>query len=248
MNTTHRLLFSFALIALGSAPALSAADAPAKPKNGYTVLMEVQMDENGTAEGAKVISSDDTSLDRLLERNAFRSAHDLKLPPHLKDGKAVKFAARVPYFFAVEGDEGPEDPTVIKPKILNANRPVYTAEAAAKGEVGAVILEIMVGADGKGSDLKVLRGSGPVFEKAAMDAVSQWTFVPAVKEGSPIASRWRMSICFETDVLAADWSWRLAPRPSLGNFTVVHQTKPVTPSTTLAPIEPAPATAPAEKK
>jgi protein TonB len=244
MNPTRHLLASLALLALGFVPALSAADTPDKSKNGYTVTLEMQVDESGKVEDAKVISSNDTSSEHLLEKTAFRRARDLKLAPHLKDGKPVKFTARAPFFFAVEGDEGPEDPAIIKPRILKASRPVYPPQEAAKGEVGAVILDAMIGTDGKVSDLKVLRSSGPVFEKAATDSVTQWTFVPATQNGSPIASHWRMSICFETEVLAADWTWHIAPRPSIGNYTVVHRIGPDAPTAAAAqPPEP-----PAEKK
>ena len=244
MNHTRHLLSFLAILSLGLAPALSAADAPAKPSSGYTVTLDIQMDEKGLPETAKIVSSDDPSLEGLLVKAAFRKAQDVKLPPRLKDGKAVKFTARAPFFFPVEGDEGPEDPAVIKPKIAHAIQPVYPPEAAAKGEVGAVVLEAMIGAEGKVSNLKVLRGSGPVFEKAVTDAVAQWTFIPAMQNGSPIASRWRMTLCFETDVLAADWTWHIAPRPSIGNYTVVHRTQPAAP----APTVPVPATPPAEKK
>ena len=240
MNNIRHLSAPLALLALGFAPVLSAADAPDKPKNGYTVTLEIQMDENGQAESAKTVSSDDPSVEHLLVKAAYHQAQAVKLPPHLKDGKPVKFTARAPFFFPVEGDEGPEDPGVIKPKIVSASQPVYPPEEAAKGEVGAVMMEVMIGADGKVSSLKALRSSGPVFEKAATDAVSQWTFVAATQNGSPIESRWRMSLCFETDVLAADWTWHIAPRPSIGNYTVVHRIRPAEP----APAPEKPATPP----
>ena len=237
MNPTRRLFASIAILALGLAPALSAADAPPQSKNGFTVVLDMKMDEKGLAEDAKVVSSDDPSKEHLLERNALRMAHEVKLAPHFKDGLAVKFTARAPFFFPVEGDEGPEDPGVIKPKITAAQQPVYPPVAAAKNEVGAVILEVMVAADGKVSNVKVLRSSGPAFENAATDAVAQWTFIPAMQNGSPISSRWRMSLCFETDVLTADWTWHIAPRPSLGNYTVIHRTKVAEPAP--APEKPA---------
>ena len=231
----RKLLVFLTALSLGLSLPAPAADDAAKPKpGGYTVVLEMKVDEKGEIEDARVVSSDDPSAERLLEKKSFQKARELKLIPRVKDGKAVKYTARAPFVFPVEGDEGPEDPAVTKPTIRTASQPVYPPEEAAKGEVGAVILEAMIGVDGKVSDLKTLRSSSPVFEKAVMDAVAQWIFVPAAQNGSPVASRWRMSICFETDVLAADWTWRIAPRPSLGNYTVVHRTKP----------EPAPAEPP----
>lgn len=223
MNT-RKLLVSLAALSLGLSLPLGAADAPAKPKTGYTVVLEVKVDEKGQAEDAQVISSDDTSLDHALDKAALRKAKDIKLAPRLKDGKAVKYTVQAPFVFSVDGDEGPDAPGAPKPKIFSAVQPVYPAELAAKGEVGGVILEVVIGTDGNVSNLKVLRSSNPVFEKAAAAAVQQWSFVPALQDGSPVASRWRLSVCFETDVLATDWTWRIPPRPSLGNYTVVHRT------------------------
>ena len=64
---------------------------------------------------------------------------------------------------------------------------------------------------------------------AATAAVKQWIFVPAKKDGVAVESRWRLAISFESDVVRADWKWRFAPRPALGNYAVVHRTLPSEP-------------------
>jgi len=224
LMTYRKLLTPFAALAL--VLSLPGADKPAVTKPGYTVVLDMTIDEKGTVEDAKVVSSDDTTLAHDLDRAALRMAKDIKMAPRLKEGHAVKFTARAPFIIPVEGDEGPEANNAPKPKISHAVQPVYPPEQAAKGTVGGVILEAVIGVDGKVSSLMILRSSDPVFEPAATTAVKQWLFVPAQKDGAPVESRWRLSISFETDVRATEWIWRVPPRPSLGNYTVVHQTLP----------------------
>ncbi|MEO6993395.1 MAG: energy transducer TonB, partial [Lacunisphaera sp.] len=199
----------------------------AKPDTGYTVTLEMKITPAGTVEDAKVVSSEDKSVDHILERMAFEAANKIKLPPRMKDGKAVGYTAREPFVFGIEDDEGAASENAPKPSIHSAVRPIYPPDLATKGEVGGVIFEIVFGADGKIKTLKTLRSSNPEFEAAATTAVKQWVFNPAKDAaGVPVESRWRMALSFETDVLRADWKWRFAPRPSLGNYAIVHPTLP----------------------
>src|ERR1700712_4907846 len=149
----RRLLTSFAILALGFGLSASAEDkapaAPATPSPGYKVVLEMKITEAGTVEDAKVITSDDTSVDHILERMAMEKARTAKLPPRMKDGKAIAYTARAPFMFGVEGDEGAESNNAPKPSIHSAVQPIYPADLAAKGEGGGVIFELIIGADGK---------------------------------------------------------------------------------------------------
>jgi TonB family protein len=63
--------------------------------------------------------------------------------------------------------------------------PVYPAAAKSAGVQGAVIIEAMIGADGKVQDAKVLR-SVSTLDQAALDAVRQWEFTPTRLNGVPV--------------------------------------------------------------
>lgn len=65
-------------------------------------------------------------------------------------------------------------------------RPTYPAEAAAANTQGIVILEVRIEPDGKVRNLRVMR-SIPALDQAAMDAVKQWEFQPALLNGAPTA-------------------------------------------------------------
>ncbi len=238
MNTRHLLAF-IALLSLGLGRPLLAADSPAPAKPGYTVLLEMKVDEKGAVEDAKIISSDDTTPDHVLDLLAFAQARAMKLPVHQQDGHPVKYTARAPVLFPVEGDQGPEANQVPKPSVHSAVRPVYPAALAAKGEVGGVILGFVVDAKGNVGQLQVLSSSHPEFAQAAVEAVKQWVFTPAAMNGSPYESRWHMAVSFMTDVKAPEWKWRFAPRPSLGNYTALYRTQLPPPAPDQTPVVPA---------
>jgi len=63
--------------------------------------------------------------------------------------------------------------------------PVYPPLAESARVQGVVILETIVGADGKVQDARVLR-SIPLLDQAALDAVKQWEFTPTMLNGSPV--------------------------------------------------------------
>lgn len=211
-------------LALVSVPFARAQDYTPKP--GYKVVVEMQVKEDGTVDEAKVLESDDQSGDSVLERAAIGSALRMKLPPRMKDGKPVAYKAQAPIHFPVEGDEGLESNNAPKPKIHSAQRITYPAGLAEQGIVGGAILEIIVGANGNVSSVKVLRASHPEFATAASEGVKVWNFIPAMKDNQAVESRWRLAITFATDVKDADWMWRVAPRPSLGNYTVARRVSP----------------------
>jgi protein TonB len=62
---------------------------------------------------------------------------------------------------------------------------VYPPEAQAAGVSGVVILEVLIGGDGRVSNAKVLR-SVPLLDQAAIDSVLQWEYTPTLLNGVPV--------------------------------------------------------------
>ncbi len=74
-----------------------------------------------------------------------------------------------------------------KPKRLNSVKPVYPDSARTAGLTGKVFLRFKVNVDGSVSDVKVLRTTGSeVFQKPAIDAISQLRFKPAQHKGKAV--------------------------------------------------------------
>lgn len=84
------------------------------------------------------------------------------------------------------------------PKKTKHVNPVYPPEAREARIQGVVILEAVIGRDGKVQSAKVLK-SIPELDAAAMDAVLQWEFEPTYIKGKAVAVRMTVTINFTLD-------------------------------------------------
>jgi TonB family protein len=82
------------------------------------------------------------------------------------------------------------------PHLIKKVEPQYSEEASKAGLAGTVLLQVMVGADGKARDLKVLRGLGLGLDESAVAAVSAWEFAPGTKDGQPVSVQARIEVNF----------------------------------------------------
>jgi TonB family protein len=73
------------------------------------------------------------------------------------------------------------------PKLIYSPGPDYPKAARKGGKEGKVVLWVVVGSDGFPSEVRVARSLDPNLDKAAIDAVNSWKFVPAKKEGKSVA-------------------------------------------------------------
>lgn len=65
------------------------------------------------------------------------------------------------------------------------------------GTKGDVILDIVIDASGKISDLKMTSGIGFGIDETVIATVQQWTFHPATRDGEPIASEQELHFHYE---------------------------------------------------
>lgn len=83
------------------------------------------------------------------------------------------------------------------PEVQSRVQPVYPDRARKKGVSGSVQLSLLVGVDGAVRDAKVLQSSPPeIFDAAALEAVRQWRFSPALYEGRPVPIRVTQTLRF----------------------------------------------------
>lgn len=95
------------------------------------------------------------------------------------------------------GSRGAEMDGPAKPLASNA-APLYPPEALAAGLEGAVELLIKIDAGGKVVRVSVYRSSGlAAFDESALEAVQQWEFEPAHRNGVPVPSQARKLFNFE---------------------------------------------------
>jgi TonB family protein len=72
------------------------------------------------------------------------------------------------------------------PRLLREVKADYTEEARRAGIAGDVVLEIVVRRDGTVADVKILKGLSGGLSDRAVQAVRQWRFAPATRQGTPV--------------------------------------------------------------
>lgn len=65
------------------------------------------------------------------------------------------------------------------------------------GEQGTVLLRVQVKADGNAGAVEIRTSSGfPMLDEAARDAVKEWRFIPATRDGKPVTEWYLVPVTF----------------------------------------------------
>jgi periplasmic protein TonB len=72
------------------------------------------------------------------------------------------------------------------PTAISAPDPDYTEEARRAKKQGTCVLWLIVDSTGHPRDIRVQRGLGFGLDAKALEAVKQWRFQPALKDGKPV--------------------------------------------------------------
>jgi protein TonB len=79
---------------------------------------------------------------------------------------------------------------VTLPKCAFCPDPQYSDEAREAKLQGAVTLLVLVGADGRASQIRVVRGIGLGLDDRAVQAIRRWKFVPALDASRHAVPAW----------------------------------------------------------
>jgi periplasmic protein TonB len=72
------------------------------------------------------------------------------------------------------------------PRLLREVKADYTEDARQRNITGEVVMEIVVRRDGSIGDVRVIKGLGGGLNDRAIQAVRQWRFAPATRQGTPV--------------------------------------------------------------
>ena len=72
------------------------------------------------------------------------------------------------------------------PSRIKGGAPAYPPEALTQHLEGTVLMDILIGSNGRVTDTRVLRAR-PELAGAAVAAVERWEFAPTIVDGSPVA-------------------------------------------------------------
>jgi len=84
----------------------------------------------------------------------------------------------------------------VMPVPVERAEPVYPLVPRLAGVSGSAAVEYTVDADGEVRDVAVESADREDFGQAASDAVEQWKFVPAQRDGTPVAARMEVKVIF----------------------------------------------------
>ncbi len=89
----------------------------------------------------------------------------------------------------------------IDPKFKRRFQPEYPPTSRRLGEEGSVVLQVLVGPDGKVQDGKVQKSSGfPRLDEAALKhALRAWRFTPGTEDGAPVATWHSVKVTFKIE-------------------------------------------------
>jgi len=85
---------------------------------------------------------------------------------------------------------------VSAPRPIFAPDPEYSEEARKAKYQGTCVLWLIVGSDGKTRDIRVMQTLGLGLDEKAIEAVKQWRFEPAMKDGKPVAVQVNVEVTF----------------------------------------------------
>lgn len=122
-----------------------------------------------------------------IEEREEKSSNDTENIPKEEDVPDVE-----PYYAGTNG--------VTIPELIPSSKvsPKYPAKARKKKVQGTVILQAVVRKDGTVGSVTVLKSPGPRFDfdEAAMVAVRQWRYKPALKDGKPVDVHFTLVVDF----------------------------------------------------
>jgi protein TonB len=78
----------------------------------------------------------------------------------------------------------------IVPQLVERVEPKIEARPA----LGVVLLEVILDSSGAVCDARIVKTLEPQLDKAALEAVSQWRFTPAQRDGNAVAARYFASV------------------------------------------------------
>jgi len=85
---------------------------------------------------------------------------------------------------------------VSAPRALFAPDPEYSEEARKAKYQGVCVLYLIVGPDGRTRDIRIARSLGLGLDEKAIEAVKQWKFEPAMKDGKPVSVAINVEVSF----------------------------------------------------
>ncbi|MCM2274518.1 MAG: energy transducer TonB [Candidatus Didemnitutus sp.] len=216
---------ALALLAYGKACSAqsteAAAETEAHQSGGYAMIFDLHVDATGNVERIETVATESNRLSELAMALLLRK----KFPEKLVDGQVVAQVIRYPLFFPVEDDLGAEANAAPMPQPILQMMPTVPLKLRKALLPGGALLKVWVDHKGRTTKVDLVRASHEDYGRAAAEAVKQWKFRPAVKDGNPVDSWFHAGITFSFELndqrrIDPSWEWYAPPRPAVELYEV----------------------------
>jgi len=191
------------------------------------VVLQIIVDEHGYVTAAEVVRATppglfDDAAARAIRQWRFEPARASGEPIKVRMGQRMSFSLKdvksaqppppAPPAGRLQAPPPPPPPIKVRedtpiflawetaPKIIEAPAPAYPDSARKAGLEGKVVLVIVVDEQGRVIEARVFRAEPPgVFEQAALEAVREWRFEPALQRDKPIKVRLAQEVVFRLE-------------------------------------------------
>ena len=133
---------------------------------------------------------------------AFEPADDVSvvgIPGGIDEGRGTKPGEESPDgpgVGPIDVRGGGHRPDIVLPVSLDTPSPRYPDPARILRMEGAVVLSATIDASGRVVDVAIEKGVGPFLDRAAIETVSRWRYVPARIGARPVAVILRVTLTF----------------------------------------------------
>ena len=162
------------------------------PSTPWKIDAEFTILKDGTLNGLKLAeSSGDRDADAAALDAISSSAPFAALPAEFK-GEFLELRCHLEVFFPNATNANGVTP----PRLIHNVNPQFSDEARRKKIEGVVTLTLVVDTEGQPTDVQVVSPIGHGLDEKAVEAVKQWRFQPAMKDGSPVAQKIHAQVSF----------------------------------------------------
>ena len=183
-------------------PPLYSDEARAQGIEG-NVTVEVRIAGEGVVKRVQVVKG----LGHGLDENALLAVRDWRFIPARRNGIPVEASTQIDVEFNLRNAELNEEiandmamrigPGVVPPQIVHRVEPQYSV-ASVEERTGSVILDAVILEDGIPKIIRVIQSMNWELDEVAINALKQWRFSPAMKDGTPVRVRMNIAVAFNS--------------------------------------------------
>jgi TonB family protein len=166
------------------------------------VAVEVTVAPDGKARALQIVRG----LGHGLDQNALVAVRDWHFVPATLNGRPIEATTRVDVEFSLKNAELNEliandmatriGPGVTPPQVVHRADPFYPPNITSPTPEGSVVLDAVIAENGIPHVIRVIRSLDWQFDEIAINALKEWRFSPAIKEGKPVKVRMNVAVEF----------------------------------------------------